>query len=129
MDKVSRVGGGASPEVLKVLEWVKTQLGKADQVVEEWHEGANFYRKYSSGFIEQGGVTSQADSAGSTVSFHGPFKDSNYSFVTTPLEFSSTMCYACYSRGTKTASSINVVAMNRLGDFGATDIDWYACGY
>lgn len=53
MQRLAR-GGVASPEVLKVLEWFKTQLGKADQVVEEWHEGSSFYRKYANGFIIQG---------------------------------------------------------------------------
>lgn len=98
-------------------------------VIETWSSGSDWYRVWSDGFIEQGGVTSQAGSAGSTVSFHGPFKDSNYSFVATPLQFSTSKCFVCYSRDTKTASSINVSAMNRNGEFGATDIDWYAFGY
>lgn len=55
MDKVSRTGGVASPEVLKVLEWFKSQLGQSDKVMEEWHEGVEFYRVYASGFIEQVG--------------------------------------------------------------------------
>lgn len=122
-------GGGASPEVLKVLEWVKAQLGKADQVVEEWHEGANFCRRYSSGFIEQGGVVGVTDSKGATISFRQPFQSANYSFQATPLQFASAKCYSCYSRDSKTASSINVTALSREGSFGSTDIDWFACGY
>lgn len=124
MDKVSRVGGVSSPEVLKVLEWVKKS-----QVVEEWHEGANFFRKYASGFIEQGGVVGVTDSKGATISFRQPFQSANYSFQATPLQLASAKCYSCYSRDSKTASSINVTAMSREGNFGSTDIDWYACGY
>ena len=113
----------------KVLEFLKNRNSADAYVVEVGGDSTSWYRVWSDGFIEQGGVTSQAGSAGSTVSFHEPFKDSNYSFVATPLQFSASRCYVCYSKDTKTASSINVVVMNRLGEFDATDIDWYACGY
>ena len=47
--------GGANPQVKQVLDWIKTQIGQADQVVEEWHDENGFYRKHASGFIEQAG--------------------------------------------------------------------------
>lgn len=79
---IPQVGGvSATPATKAVLEWFKRQLGKADQVVEEWHEGANFYRKYSSGFIEQGGVVEPCPTNGSSVSLNIPFSSANYSLV------------------------------------------------
>ena len=76
------VGGvSADPTVKAVLNWVKSQLGKADQVVEEWHEGSSFYRKYSSGFIEQGGF--KAQSAGYYVTLFKSFSSADYSVVAT----------------------------------------------
>lgn len=57
MDKVSRVGGVSSPEVLKVFEWFKSQLGGGFQVVDFWanEDKTQWYRKWSNGFIECGG--------------------------------------------------------------------------
>ena len=60
---------------------LKSQHGKADQVVEEWHEGANFYRKYASGFIEQGGFKAQG--AGYYVTLFKSFSSADYSVVAT----------------------------------------------
>lgn len=50
-------------------------------MVEEWHEGANFYRKYSSGFIEQGGFKAQG--AGYYVTLFKSFSSADYSVVAT----------------------------------------------
>jgi hypothetical protein len=57
------------------LSWFKTQIGKADQVVEEWHEGSEWYIKHSNGFIEQGGIYSTSDSGITTISFIAPFSE------------------------------------------------------
>lgn len=103
------------------MNWLKTQLGKADQVVEEWHEGANFYRKYSSGFIEQGGA----------VTGNGMVP------VTLPKAFSTTEYYVgstCIANDTVWDRTI----LNRtpqtfeLGLHESTaqyQNIWFACGY
>ena len=70
--------GGANPQIKQVLNWFKEQIGKADQVVEEWHDGANFYRKYASGYIEQGGKTDQSGIYNIVQTLHIPFSSGNY---------------------------------------------------
>ena len=124
---IPQVGGvSANPSTKAVLNWLKSQLGKADQVVEEWHDGANFYRKYSSGFIEQGGniksVTGGADTA---VTFLKGFSSMDY-VVTgsingearTPYEY----CLYTYP-DTETGFKYYMRGTN------VTNFCWYACGY
>ena len=73
---IPQVGGvSANPTTKAVLAWFKTQLGKADQVVEEWHEGSEWYRKHSNGFIEQGGIYSTESSDIATIAFNTPFAE------------------------------------------------------
>lgn len=127
MDKVSRVGGVASPEVLKVLEWVKKS-----QIVEEWHEGANFFRKYASGFIEQGGVITFA-SAGSvvkTITFHKEFEVAPASIACTIGRNTGTSYNAAeYPLGIFSYSNtkFSCAAYNQGGS--STALFWIACGY
>lgn len=55
----------------------KAQLGQADKVVYEWHEGKSFCRKYASGFMEQGGFAKD----GVEVTLPQPFSDTNFVVV------------------------------------------------
>lgn len=117
MDKVSRVGGVASPEVLKVLEWVKKS-----QIVEEWHEGANFYRKYASGFVEQGGLSpSPTDNTNVAVTLHVPFSSADYFVFSNYLYSYYTEKSYGYVNG-QTTNGFNVFSFD-------TSFYWYACGY
>jgi threonine aldolase len=109
-----------------VLNWFKSQLGKADQVVEEWHEGANFYRKYASGFIEQGGFKAQG--AGCYVTLFKSFSSTDYSVVAT--------VYARESDGAEGTAQASAQDANRFfvrtRSAGITYDDpcyWYAFGY
>ena len=49
-----------------------------DYVVESYKNGANWYRKYKSGWIEQGGTI---ETANKTITFLKPFSDTNYTLV------------------------------------------------
>ena len=51
-----------------------------DYVVESYNDGTNWYRKYKSGWLEQGGLIDSSVSDGSTVNLLKPFKDTNYTF-------------------------------------------------
>lgn len=86
--ELSVMGGGsdtaidAKAETLKTLNFFNERLN--DGVVETWESGTNWYRKYSDGWIEQGGYI-EADiptfGDGPHVNFHKPFSSTNY----TPL--------------------------------------------
>lgn len=59
-----------------------TNLGNVpsnyDYVVDSYHDGINWYRKYKSGWLEQGGTT---DTANKTITFLKPFADTNYTLI------------------------------------------------
>lgn len=53
-----------------------------DFVVESWRDGTSWYRKYKSGWVEQGGYTGkQSGNVTKAISFFLPFKDTNYSLT------------------------------------------------
>lgn len=108
------------------MSWFKTQIGKADQVVEEWHEGANFYRKYSSGFIEQGGFKAQG--AGYYVTLFKSFSSADYSVVATVYVREVDAAEGVAQAGAHDASTFYV----RTRSAGINYDDpcyWYAFGY
>lgn len=86
-------------------------------VTESWRSGTNWYRKWSNGTIEQGGVSGNVR----PITFFTPFSGTNYSFVGSlvgdssasyPLLLSSKRANQIYLSITDLASGIN----------------WYACG-
>lgn len=48
-------------------------------VTETWHSGTSWYRVWSDGFIEQGGVATVGDSNYAPVAFPHPFSNTYYS--------------------------------------------------
>ena len=130
MAKVSRVGG-ASPEVLKVLDWFKSQLNQhqGDPVVEESHdEDGGFYRVHASGFIEQGGVTNCSIKS---ITFTKPFTSANYVLAYMPGQWSTDVgsIDVCYYN--KTATSVSMQGRFSGGGQGGAqhEYTWLACGY
>lgn len=96
-------------------------------MVKEWHEGANFYRKYSSGFIEQGGIVVGNNVV--KVTFGVPFTSDSYVVVAlaeytkagaTPAEIAEVMAYS------KTPTSVD---LHGYAHGTNVRINWYAFGY
>lgn len=63
----------ANANVKKVLDSLKSK----GTIVEEWHEGTEWYRVWSSGLIEQGGVAVTTN-AMATVTLRKAYSDTNY---------------------------------------------------
>lgn len=123
---IPQVGGVLSdPQIKAVLNWVKSQLGKADQVVEEWHEGANFYRKHSSGFIEQGGYmsTPRNVNAAVSISFHKSFSSADTVNVLATGRSKNAETDTASQIHSVTATSFSVYDWNNRTTY------WYAFGY
>lgn len=90
-------------------------------VTNSWRSGANWYRVWSNGWIEQGGVASFSNAQSGTVKFNKTFGHSP-SVVWTPL--TQTICEA----NLKSVSTSNFSWMFNVG--GRTGSShWYACGY
>jgi hypothetical protein len=90
-----------------------------------WHSGVNWYRKWSDGFIEQGGWVNST-SATMTVTFHTPFSKEDYTITVTDSYSGYTNDSSAVVAGSPTTTSFKVgVAAGNLG----VDFSWSACGY
>lgn len=114
----------ANADVKKTLEWMKSRIEEAggkSTVVSEWRSGTKWYRKWSSGFIEQGGFVKSGDNQGLLISLNTPFKTTDYYATANSTYAASTDRGWGYVRD-RTTSSFLVVACE-------PSIYWYACGY
>lgn len=105
--------------------------GILDYVIESQTPSAQnnytWYRKYKSGWIEQGGIASLTENP-QAISLVQTFSNTNYTLVTCNGDLdqnSSVICNAYYSKST---SSFTVVS-GYDGTFFNTTLDWYACGF
>ena len=122
----------ASQMQMKAQTDLANVTANIDFVVESWSDGnGNWYRKYRSGWIEQGGVVQRSGTASYnnyTLNFHKDFSNTNYTFLRNYAASGNDASNAAYSTGyasgTKTTTSIVVGTQNK-----GTAFDWYACGF
>lgn len=86
-----------------------------------WHSGTSWYRKWSDGWIEQGG---QITTSTTTISFHTAFKDTNYTITVSQNNAASANVprVAISARTTSNFTSQHIE--NAMLPF-----SWFACGY
>lgn len=99
-------------------------------ITQTWHSGNNWYRVWSDGFIEQGGVSSivRGSDAVTTVSLNTPFTSSNYS-VAINVQITNASDISSFYLGTtkKTNTTFYIV---KDGAGGGDPLSyWCACGY
>ena len=103
----------------------KPILNAKAYITETWSNGTSWYRKYSDGWIEQGGEynTKERDT-NITVTFPVAFKDTNYTISTSH-----------YSRLTRSEAAVcdftgktNTGFVHNYASWGSKS-GWYACGY
>lgn len=96
-------------------------------IVETWRSGTEWYRVWSDGFIEQGGVASlpSTDVEEVTITLNIPFTTVTYVANMNPGTSSATSItyrvVSCYSK-TKTTFVVRLLKT-------ASENNWYACGY
>ena len=109
-------------------------------IVETWQSGASWYRKYSDGWIEQGGFVKSpindydaGDAAANVVNFYVPFKDTNYTVVTTAqypdIEWGKSSLNAYYKSIYAWCSITNKTSKTYFTMSNICDHMWYACGF
>ena len=100
-------------------------------VTETWHSGTSWYRKWSDGFIEQGGklTFTGATTIIMEITFNKPFASAMIGLSLMAGRNSGTYMEADYSYGVY-AYSTTKVSVNAWKDKGsATTLWWYANGY
>ncbi|MEG2249006.1 MAG: hypothetical protein RSB88_08855, partial [Akkermansia sp.] len=97
-----------------VTDW-SNPPANVDYVVESWmsDDGENWYRKFKSGWIEQGGNIMSRGNNNQRVIFNAIFK-------TAPV-------YCICSTCSIVKTALNYVEFNSVGYTG--NICWYACGF
>ena len=63
--------------------------GTIDPVVAFWRSGTNWYRKYASGWVEQGGTANLPYGTSSAFNLHIAMADTNYSVIASGAQVGS----------------------------------------
>lgn len=108
--------------------------GGKSKIIEEWREGSEWYRVWSNGLIEQGGIGTTASNGIVSLTFKKPFAAANY-FLYGLMDHSSNsaVSFKCVENPPKTSSSATLKATYCLaGDNGIlpnTSFSWFAIGF
>ena len=106
---------------------LENSIGRAKAyIVETWSSGTSWYRKWSDGWIEQGGYATGLSNGSKVITFHVAFSNTNYTCVSFPRG-------GCAGGGhwigssSQAATNISLAWDGQDGD--PSGIMWYACGY
>lgn len=99
----------------------RVNLDEKSYVAKTYKNGNNWYRKYSDGWIEQGGYISGTSNT-RTITLVTPFTTTNYTVNSTGYK-QATEDYSPFI-GARTTSNFTIYVGT-----GATGVFWYACGY
>lgn len=115
----------ANQVVLKVLNHLNSKIGTGGVVESGFSpDGNSFYRKYSDGFIEQGGFVEQEPTGKRVITFTIPFASKVMSVSRVNVTTSTNQ-----NNGTDGFSVYNVTTVSFSLSFVGYDGYWYACGY
>lgn len=89
-------------------------------VIQNYVSGKNWYRIWSDGWIEQGGLINLGGDPNSTITFLKAFSNTNYTIVSAADGYNSTANLGI------TAKYTNKVVMDNSYQ---SDYNWYVCGY
>lgn len=105
-------------------------------ITQTWHNATSWYRKYSDGYIEQGGTTAYSGTGPKIVSLPTAFSSAKYSInVNAIAELISSDGYLAVSSGESYAGVVGLsrgaawFKAMRYKEAEPTNHMWYACGY
>lgn len=116
----------AKNDIKLALATIQAQLGQLEsrRYVKETgksSDGTSWYRKWSDGWIEQGGSVKGTPSS---VTYLKQFKDVAYTLLCTPITVSGDNEWPRYLfANEKTPNGFKFVSKNHIS------MEWYACGY
>ena len=123
---VSLVNVGKLSNELNVLHKQKMDKQGNATVIKSYKSGTSWYRVWSDGWCEQGGINSSSQKG--SITFLQPFKDTNYTFNATIVNSDYGAVYFQMTIHTQTTSNISYVST--IGSTRtACPFHWYACGY
>ncbi len=98
--------------------------GIADYIIETYVSGTNWWRKWKSGWVEQGGCATSSSGNTQTVTLLKPYANRNYTIVGQAVDTGSSL------RNGSTTNIISKTATSfKIGVYGgSTENNWYTCG-
>lgn len=106
-----------------------SDLIEVQSVIEIYNNGTEWYRVWSDGWIEQGGLSIGGGSSFVTTNFLKPFVDTSYTIVTALLnDENNSTCFGV-KISNRTVSSFQSRTWYSSGNAGDYEFSWYACGY
>ncbi len=105
---------------------IPTDIMNADYVIETWFasDGSSWYRKYKSGWVEQGGIMSSGEK---NITFKLEMADNKYSYIACGGDDNYGIHIVCTN---KTTTGMIVKARTSTGiDFINLIRSWCICGY
>ena len=90
-------------------------------LIDKYEGTSNFYRIYSDGFVEQGGITSKD----TTVNLLKAYKDKNYVILLNGADTGT--LYSTYPYGAQSKTNSSFYVKTQTGS--NCPVCWYACGY
>jgi len=129
----SKTGSSTWAKFYPCLNSGSGSVGSADYVTESWKstDGSSWYRKYNSGWIEQGGFYSDYPSGVVTITFPKPFENPPLSVLSMDQYSGSAVQYTYAISGPPTKTTMQIrVSGNGWGSFGTYyGFYWEAKGY
>lgn len=122
----TNVGSVDIQNVMSAVNAVQAQVGEIPKpkayITETWHSGTSWYRKWSDGWVEQGGEMVKASTE--KVTLHTPYTSTNYCVQGTPTT-QSTMSSPRIFVENKTTTSFGL----SMSSYNIKSCAWYAYGY
>lgn len=119
---------GTSYDIVGKPDGTLTWGGKPIVCVKYYRSGASWYRKYSDGFIEQGGNFSNS-ARGTTITFPLAFTSTNYQALAC-INHANNGWTATTTACVRARTTSNMVVQIYYNSSNTTGLNsWYACGY
>lgn len=145
LDACDQAMNGANPvhagdptldDIKSALATIQAQLGQLEGIkyVKETgksSDGKSWYRKWSDGWLEQGGVKEKTilNGATSTITLPIAYKDASYSIRGIGVKRQGYYGYAVIEQNSVTKSSFAYAAMGNTSNDGVVKFHWYTCDY
>lgn len=123
-------------DIKSALATIQARLGQLEglKCVKETgksSDGKSWYRKWSDGWLEQGGVKEATvlNGATSTITLPIAYKDASYSIRGIGVKRKGYYGYAVIEQDSVIKSSFAYAAMGNSSNDGVVKFHWYTCGY
>lgn len=124
--QATNIGSVDVGDVMSAVAQVQASIGEIGSkpyITQTWVSSTSWYRKYSDGWIEQGGEFKKQRDTNITITFPVAFRDAQYTIATSQYGLDTNNApVCCFSYKTNTGIVHNV---NSWG----CKWDWFACGY